>query len=140
MLKAEIHSPETEPGKEMPAETTLTLEEVAKEGARDEATDLALYAKLSSMDRGKNPIAKEALANLSRTEQKHLTFWSKFCPSADIKPNRNVISLILLLRAILGTTFAIKFLEKHEKKTVGRYKAVSKFIPAAFPDLLNTRD
>ena len=68
MLKAEIHSPETEPGKEMPAETTLTLEEVAKEGARDEATDLALYAKLSSMDGGKNPIAKEALANLSRTD------------------------------------------------------------------------
>ena len=114
----------------MPAQTILTLEEVAKEGARDEATDLALYARLSAKDKGKNPVAREALLNLSKTEQKHLTFWSKFCQGTDIKPNETVITFIMFLRAILGTTFAIKFLEKHEKKTVARYKAVANFIPA----------
>ncbi len=113
----------------MPATTALTLEEVAKEGCTDEATDLALYTRLSTSHRGKNQIAKEALANLAKTEQKHFALWKKYCPAAEIKPNGTVITLILFLRTILGTTFAIKFLEKHEKKTVEKYKAVAHLIP-----------
>ena len=110
--------------------TTLTLEEVAIEGCKDEATDLALYARLSTSHRGSNQVAREALANLAKTEQKHLALWKKYCPNAHIKPNGRVITLILFLRTILGTTFAIKFLEKHEKKTVEKYKAVAHLIPA----------
>ena len=108
-----------------------------KKDATDEATDLALYTRLASSHRGKNQIAKEALANLAKTEQKHLAFWKKFCPNAEIKANERVIALILFLRAILGTTFAIKFLEKHEKKTVGRYKAVAGYIPAEDKPMFN---
>src|SRR5208283_4960694 len=114
----------------MSSTTSLTLEEVAIEGCKDEATDLALYARLSTSHRGSNQVARDALASLAKTEQKHLVLWKKYCPNAHIKPNGRVITLILFLRAILGTTFAIKFLEKHEKKTVAKYKAVAHLIPA----------
>ena len=63
---------------------------------------LALYAKLSAKDKGKNPVAREALLNLSRTEQKHLTFWSRFCQRRDIKPNETVITFIRSFEAYSG--------------------------------------
>ncbi len=122
----------TAEGLEILAGKTLTLPNVAAEGCRDEATDYALYSRLASSSRTKNPKLREALQNLANTEKKHLEFWLKYSSARKEKatrPNKAMISLVMILRLILGTTFAIKFLERNEKSTIRKYKSIAKMIP-----------
>ena len=117
----------------MEEQEELELASVAVEAGKDEATDYALYSRLSSDSKKKNEKLRDALLNLANTEKKHLEFWKIYCPPSrrdSIRPNRGMIALVLFLRLILGTTFAIKFLERNEKRTIKRYKSVASLIPA----------
>jgi vacuolar iron transporter family protein len=109
--------------------STITLSEVAKQSANDEYTDYMVYKRLSESSRTKDPKLKEILTTLSSTEFKHYEFWKKYSPDAKISVSTWTVYLTLFLRLIFGTTFAIKYLEKHETAVIKRYKSVKSSIP-----------
>jgi VIT1/CCC1 family predicted Fe2+/Mn2+ transporter len=115
------------------------LVKVAKEGVRDELTDYTVYTRLANSKGVKDPELKTILSRLAETEFRHYQFWKKIY-GGDVKINRAVINFILLLRRFLGITFVVKYLERHENKTIRKYNSIEGLIPkedlAAFKDML----
>ncbi|MCL5068441.1 MAG: rubrerythrin family protein, partial [Thaumarchaeota archaeon] len=58
----------------------------------------------------------------------HYEFWRKYSKK-EPRVSKFKMYGILFLEAVFGATFAIKFLERHEKRTVKQYSAIEKYIP-----------
>lgn len=110
-------------------ESTESLQQVARVGASDEYTDHLVYKRLSESGRTKDPKLRGILTKLSNAEYKHYEFWKKYTPDSKIKPSMPTVYLTLFLRYLLGITFAVKYLERHEDVVVKKYKSVSHLIP-----------
>lgn len=95
-----------------------------REYAIDEYADSMLYKKLAEQE--KNPHNKEMLNKLSQQEYDHFVFWKKFTPNLVPSVNRWFFIRFLLMRKLLGLTFTIKFLERHEGDVVKEYEKVGK--------------
>lgn len=112
--------------------SALSLSKVALEGARDEYTDFLVYKHLAESPRTKDPKMREILDTLSKTEYRHYQFWKKYAPpDAKIAGDKWTVYFTLFLRVILGNTFAIKYLEKHESTVIRKYRSVKGSIPEA---------
>ncbi len=109
--------------------STKTLRDVAIEGCRDELTDHTVYRRLSTLSIERNQEFRDNLAKLAATELEHYEFWKRYATDANIKVSRFKVYLALLVRLILGTTFAVRYLERNEEGVIGRYKSVSHMIP-----------
>jgi VIT1/CCC1 family predicted Fe2+/Mn2+ transporter len=109
--------------------STKTLREVAIEGGKDELTDHAVYKRLSTLGVGRNREFNKTLAKLAATELGHYEFWKKYAPDEEIKANRLGVFLAILVKLILGTTFAVRYLERNETNVIRRYKSVAHMIP-----------
>jgi vacuolar iron transporter family protein len=105
------------------------LVRLAAKSARDEYTDGAVYQMLSRHE--KNQSFKKALENLARGEQSHYEFWKAYTHETNVKVNRLKVYVTLLLRIILGLTFTMKFLERHEDALHQRYREMVEKIPSA---------
>jgi VIT1/CCC1 family predicted Fe2+/Mn2+ transporter len=103
------------------------LADVARRACQDEFTDYNVYLVLSRYER--NGKFKEALISLGETEKGHYDFWRKYSPDARVRAVRLRIYFIQMLRVLLGLTFTLKFLERHENAVVRRYKQVEHYIP-----------
>jgi vacuolar iron transporter family protein len=112
--------------------TATTLSKVAVESASDEYTDHLVYKRLAESSSTKDPKFKQILNTLSNTEYRHYEFWKKYVPQGTkIVPRTTTIYVTLFLRLIFGSTFAIKYLEKHEAAVIKKYKEVKNSIPEA---------
>ncbi|MGH2638012.1 MAG: VIT1/CCC1 transporter family protein [Rhabdochlamydiaceae bacterium] len=109
--------------------TTLRLEDIAKQAARDEYTDYVVYKRLAEGSRTKDPKLKEILSHLSQTEYGHYEFWKKYSPNTEARASSWTVHLTLFLRLIFGLTFAINYLEKHETVVIKRYKSLAHRVP-----------
>ena len=107
----------------------LTL--VAENSRVNELTEHVIYSRLATSYAEKKPGFAKSLNNLAATEKRHYEFWKKYAHGAEAKPNTRRIRLIMFLRFFLGTTFAVKFLEGGEKKTIAKYNSLEHLIPAA---------
>jgi len=107
------------------------LSEVAPAEARDEMTDYTTYKRLASSE--KNQSNKEMFEKLSAMERNHYDLWMRYCPQGtkDMGPKSGTVYLVLFLRRIFGASFAIKFLERREKNTVGKYESLKNSVPEA---------
>lgn len=94
----------------------------------DEFTDSVLYQKLSATVDGESPFA-EILKQLSATEHKHHEFWRRYVPGEEAKLDRLKLYWILILRRVLGLTFASRYLDRHEESVVNEYQAIAELIP-----------
>src|SRR5713101_9512635 len=103
------------------------LADVAHRGCHDELTDYTVYLALSR--REKNPKFRDALIGLGDTERGHYEFWKKYAPNAQVRAIRLRVYFVQLLRLLLGLTFTLKFLERHESVVVRRYRQVEHYIP-----------
>ena len=116
------------------------LLKVAVESMKDEAKDRAIYEALAKAYRGSNHRYTETFRTLAATEQKHYDFWKGYAGGREAKPSRLATFFILNLRLLMGTTFAIRFLERHEANTIARYRAIAPLIPedgrGAFQDII----
>jgi vacuolar iron transporter family protein len=110
---------------------TVSLEDVARESAKDEYTDYLIYKRLAESKRTKDPRLRETLTKLSVEERSHYDFWIKYTSSKKVEPSSFAIYLALFLRFLFGVTFAVKFLEKHEDAVIRKYKSVAHLIPEA---------
>lgn len=103
------------------------LRKVAEPSVVDEYTDYKTYLALSQRER--NPAFRKALEELADQERNHYEFWKKYSPDTQVMINRLKLYFVLLLRATLGLTFTMKFLERHEDSIIARYKQVANSIP-----------
>jgi len=65
---------------------------------------------------------------MAESEQRHYEFWQKYS-SVKQGPDMLKVRLLMLLKLVLGTTFAIKFMEKQEVAIIGKYKEFEPAIP-----------
>jgi len=105
------------------------LARVARLGMEDEYLDFTLYDRLSKRVRG-NSSFSDALQQLSVTEKRHYEFWKKFLPQGEPKYSRAKLLLVLFFYRVFGITFAIRYLERHESRTIEEYKSVESLVPA----------
>lgn len=104
------------------------LARLAAESAQDEYADRALYFALSRRER--NPNFKKALENIAKGEESHFEFWKTYAPDVKVSPKRLRAYFIVLIRLILGLTFTLKFMERHEGKLHERYRRIAETIPS----------
>src|SRR6266540_2199652 len=104
------------------------LGKLAAESAQDEYADGAVYMALSRRER--NPEFKKALENIANGEQSHYEFWKTYAPDAKVSSKRLRLYVIVLLRVMLGLTFTLKFMERHEGKLHERYRQIAESIPS----------
>lgn len=98
--------------------------------AKDEYTDYAVYKKLSELKFEKRHKFNRTLARLAGMEHQHFRFWNRYCPEKKATVSRLKVYLIVLVRLMLGVTFAVRYLERTESNTIKRYKEVASLIPA----------
>ena len=85
--------------------------------------------ELAKSNKGKNHEFSKIFSDLAITEKKHWDFWKKYSAMKEPRTSKWGARLIVLISLLFGTTFAIKFLEKHEAGSIKRYKAVAHLIP-----------
>ncbi len=91
----------------------------------DEYVDHCVYLRLSKIE--KDGDRKKVLETLAKQEQEHLLFWKSLMGGETQKISifwKIRIYLFILVRYIFGITFAVKLLERNEKKVIERYKAL----------------
>jgi VIT1/CCC1 family predicted Fe2+/Mn2+ transporter len=110
---------------------TESLEKVAVSSAKDELTDYTVYKRLAGSKRQKNPAMREILSRLAETEHAHFQFWSKYSAGEDhdLKVSRRRIYYVLFLRLIFGISFAVRYLENHERSVIRKYKSIAHLAP-----------
>jgi VIT1/CCC1 family predicted Fe2+/Mn2+ transporter len=93
--------------------------------ARDELFDSLLYGELSKHE--KNQRNREILEELSKQEYMHYEFWSKFAGKIELTGYEKArLRIYLFMSRLLGKTFIIKFLERHESGVVEEYTRILK--------------
>ena len=105
------------------------LGKIAAESAQDEYADRSVYLALSKRER--NPAFKKSLEDIANGEQSHFEFWQTYAPDVKVSEKKLRTYLIVLLRIILGLTFTLKLMERHEGKLHLRYKRITESIPSA---------
>src|SRR5437870_12157278 len=105
------------------------LVKLAGESAEDEYADRSVYLALAH--RENNPTFKKALENIGNGEQSHYEFWKTYAPDAKVSAKRLRMYVIVLLRLILGLTFTLKLLERHEGKLHERSNRIDESIRPA---------
>jgi len=82
-----------------------------------------LYRDLASQE--KDPNNKKTLDKLAQQEHEHYLFWRKFLPSYQPMVSPFFLLCFRMIRRLLGLTFTIKLLERHEHGVVEEYKKVA---------------
>lgn len=63
-------------------------------------------------------------------EYRHYVFWKRYCPERKPTPSKFTVYMIVLIRFLLGVTFAVRYLERNETKTIKKYKEAAHLIPS----------
>lgn len=92
----------------------------------EEITEFYVYRALAERSEGKN---REVLKKIAEEELKHYNAFKEIT-GTDVKPNKAKIRLFVLLSRILGIVFAIKLMERGERKTQESYEAMRDRFPS----------
>jgi len=109
--------------------SSVNLADFAYESAVDEFTDYMVYKKMSGLGFERRHRFSGTLKRLSAMEYGHYRFWMKYCPDRVVRVSNLKVYFIIFIRLVLGVTFAVKFLERNEMRTIKKYKAVARRIP-----------
>ena len=107
----------------------VNLPDFAYVSAVDEYTDYMVYKKLSGLRFERRHKFSSTLKRLANMEYGHYKFWSRYCPERTPKVSQLKVYFIILVRMLLGVTFAVKYLERNEMATIKKYKQVAALIP-----------
>ncbi|MEM4314781.1 MAG: VIT1/CCC1 family protein [Nitrososphaerota archaeon] len=86
----------------------------------DEYRDYVTYRELAKRERNKG--RKMVLEQLAAVEYEHYKFWDAYTGRHEQHTPRALINLLVIVRKILGLTFTIKLLERHEEQTINSYR------------------
>jgi len=120
------------------------LQEVARIGCTDEYADHIVYKRLADPRVARNLEFSRILNGLADTEYRHYEFWKKYVPEFKVKTNSLRVGLVVTFRRLLGITFAVRYLERHEGDVIRSYKSVANLIPsedrAGFDEMLGDEE
>ncbi|GIU71770.1 MAG: membrane protein [Candidatus Nitrosocaldaceae archaeon] len=105
------------------------IEQVALDASNDEYLDYNMYKTLSNAFFTPNRL-RATLEVMAMQEYKHYQFWSKFTNNKPRISNTKIL-LMKFLALIMGITFVIKILEKHEEKVIENYKSIMHMLDEA---------
>lgn len=88
--------------------------------ASDEYKDLTVYKELLKIEDSSE--FKKILTSLIEHEQDHFEFWKSLSGQKDFNVNPLTIWFFKNTRKILGLTFTVRLLEKHEKEAIKHYR------------------
>uniref|UniRef100_A0A7V6CD95 Rubrerythrin family protein n=1 Tax=Thermodesulfobacterium geofontis TaxID=1295609 RepID=A0A7V6CD95_9BACT len=94
---------------------------------KNEITEEYVYRKLAKLVKDKN---SETLLKIANEEGKHASIWAKYT-GKNFKPNRIKAFFYLFIAWIFGFTFAIKLMERNEKRAEKAYANLIGKIPEA---------
>ncbi|MFN4336716.1 MAG: ferritin family protein [Candidatus Nitrosocaldus sp.] len=98
------------------------LVEVAGEACRDEYTDYYIYNALASSAITPEAL-KDKLSIMAEQEYRHYEFWSRYKDgSVIVKEPKAKAMMMKFLALIMGITFVVKMLERHESRVIDSYK------------------
>ncbi|MCS6768628.1 MAG: VIT1/CCC1 family protein [Candidatus Nitrosocaldus sp.] len=97
------------------------LVEVAVEACRDEYADYYIYSALASSSLT-HAALKGRLALMAEQEYRHYEFWRRYADGVVVKEPRARLLVMKLLALIMGITFVVKMLERHENRVIEGYK------------------
>ncbi len=107
---------------------TGSLVEIANRSCIDEYTDHKIYEELSA-SRFVSREASRKLKEMSSHELRHYEFWRKYSSNCRPRLLRLKILFYKILLVLMGITFVVRFLEKHEKDVIESYKSILNSIP-----------
>ena len=100
---------------------------LAEEYCIDEFTDYTIYKYLAEHEQSQD--LKRILERLAEEEYKHYLFWKRLLGrDCRVETGRNKLRGILLMRRLLGLTFTLKFLERHEEDVIRAYRDYLKYL------------
>lgn len=101
---------------------TASLENIAREQARDELFAYRLYSALA--ERSRAGPSREMLSKLADQERSHADFWLGVIdgPRKQIRPPRVKYWLLVTASMVLGPAFTIRWLERGEDKAIAAYR------------------
>ena len=95
--------------------------ELARDYCIDEYTDYIIYSYLASRER--NPQLRAVLEKLASDEKRHYEFWKRIAgEECQARVGRAKLAAIAAMRRLLGLTFTLKWLERHEEDVIQSYK------------------
>lgn len=100
--------------------------EQAREFCVDEYIDHIVYKELASAEG--NEEMKKILMKFSEQEYRHYQFWSSIAGECKVRVPGWKIRLFKLSRKLLGLTFTLKYLERHEKDVIDSYRSYLKYL------------
>ncbi|MCE4604082.1 MAG: VIT1/CCC1 family protein [Aeropyrum sp.] len=87
----------------------------------DEYTDYMIYKYLASLEKSERN--REILEEMSRQEYSHYEFWKTLLgEDCRVDIPKGKLLAIRFFRRLLGVTFTVKLLERHEKEVIESYK------------------
>ena len=107
-----------------------SLPQIAVEEGGVELTDSVIYSRLAPLSPKKNEKIRAVFQSLAEMEQKHSEFWKKYIAGGELKVNRRRLYLTLLIWKLLGASFGIKYLERHEKDSIEKFERLKDSIPS----------
>ena len=84
--------------------------------AKEEATHTALYLRLAKSENNRE--LRDRFLKLATFDSKHSEVWSSFTGEKHVGFSSMKVTFFLLIQHLLGATFAIKLLERGERKTI----------------------
>ena len=95
-------------------------EGLEKRFCEDEYFDYVVYREFASREDRES--VREVLYSMAEQEYRHYEFWKRLSGECKGGIPRWKLSLLLAARRILGLTFTIKLLERHENSVIKAYK------------------
>jgi VIT1/CCC1 family predicted Fe2+/Mn2+ transporter len=94
---------------------------------KTEITEEYVYTKLARFVKDKN---RETLLKIAKEEKKHASIWAKYT-GKEFKPSRIKALFYLFIAWLFSFTFAIKLMERNERRAEENYSALVGKIPEA---------
>ncbi|HEY75669.1 MAG TPA: rubrerythrin family protein [Thermoflexia bacterium] len=95
---------------------------------RDEVTEHHIYGRLARAVR--SPENRQVLERIAADELRHARYWSEYT-GEEVRPNRPKIWLYFLIGRIFGITFAVKLMERGERRAHEGYARLEQVLPGA---------
>lgn len=95
---------------------------------RDEITEHHIYARLAQAVR--SPENRQVLKQIAADELRHSRYWHKYT-GMEVQPDWSKVWLYYLIGRTLGITFAVKLMERGERRAHEGYARMGKVIPGA---------
>ncbi len=102
---------------------TLNFDKIAEEACIDEYVDYMIYKEFSRSRIMRSENMRKKLIEMAEEERRHYELWKKYSEKCRINKYKLGLKIFLvkILVLLMGITFTIKWLEKHEKDVIETY-------------------